>query len=115
MARVAEPPGMAGEVTGDVAWVIEKGGLYDPFTQDDAGGAPASQFRPIHHPVLPAGCRRLRGLFSQTTRPVNPAPSAPVPSLPAQRAEAAAADRQAACRRAALFLPQDLEAPLIPR
>src|SRR5208337_3905387 len=59
------PRGVAIKVVNDITWVIEKGGLYDPFTQDDAGGTPASQLRPIHHPVLPAGRRRLRGLFSQ--------------------------------------------------
>src|SRR2546430_10447686 len=47
----------------DIVWVTEKGDSCDPFTQDDAGRAPASQLFRHHHEQLLAGGKRVREVF----------------------------------------------------
>src|ERR1700682_1315426 len=58
--------------TADIVWVIGKGDSCDPFTQDDAGGAPASQLLCHHHAQLPAGGKQLRQAFWQVPRQTRP-------------------------------------------
>src|SRR6266545_3696142 len=51
--------------TADIVWVIGKGDSCDPFTQDDAGGTPASQLLCHHRAQLPAGGKRFCQAFWQ--------------------------------------------------
>ena len=39
----------------DIVWVTEKGDSCDPFTQDDAGGTPASQLLCRSRPAITCG------------------------------------------------------------
>ena len=53
-------------------WVTGKGDSCDPFTQDDAGGTPASQLLCHHHAQLPAGGKRFAKHFGKSPDKLGP-------------------------------------------
>src|SRR6266581_5872409 len=73
--------------TTDIVWVIGKGDSCDPFTQDDAGGTPASRLFCHHHTQLLAGGDRVRQVFRQVSRQARPQRTSNLSSLSADRAQ----------------------------
>src|ERR1035438_552746 len=67
--------------TADIVWVIGKEDSCDPFTQDDAGGTPASQLLCHHHAQLPAGGKRFCQAFWQVSRQARPQRTSNLSSL----------------------------------
>src|SRR5207253_4256694 len=79
--------------TADIVWVIGKGDSCDPFTQNDAGGTPASQLFCHHHAQVPAGGQRLRQAFWQASRQARRQRTSNLPGLSTAKVQADARHR----------------------
>src|SRR5438128_8963432 len=101
--------------TTDIVWVIGKGDSCDPFTQDDAGGTPASRLFCHHHTQLLAGGDRVRQVFRQVSRQARPQRTSNLSSLSADRAQTDARHGGQPGSGAALLFRQDAQAPSVSR
>src|SRR5438128_7432241 len=101
--------------TTDIVWVIGKGDSCDPFTQDDAGGTPASRLFCHHHTQLLAGGDRVRQVFRQVSRQARPQRTSNLSSLSADRAQTDARHGGQPGSGAAVLFRQDAQAPSVSR